>query len=60
MILQGTIHVVSDDGSEITATAGDAYSFAPGHDAWVVGDEEFIAYEFNNSGKDYAVWQTDD
>ena len=60
MVAQGTLHVVSDDGSEITVTAGDAYSFAPGHDAWVVGDEEFIAYEFNNSGKDYAVWQTDD
>ncbi|MGE4635074.1 MAG: cupin domain-containing protein [Arenicellales bacterium] len=58
MVLQGTIHVVSDDGSEITVTAGDAYTFAPGHDAWVVGDEEFIAYEFNNSGKDYAVWQS--
>jgi len=47
MILQGTIHVVSDDGSEITVTAGDAYTFAPGHDAWVVGDEEFIAYDLN-------------
>jgi hypothetical protein len=58
MVLQGTIHVVSDDGSEITVTAGDAYTFAPGHDAWVVGDEEFIAYEFNNAGKDYAVWQS--
>jgi len=26
--------------------------------AWVVGDEEVIGYEFNNSGKDYAVWKS--
>ena len=60
MILQGTIKVVHDDGSEITVSAGEAYSFAPGHDAWVVGDEEVIGYEFNNTGKDYSVWQSDE
>ena len=58
MVLQGTIHVVSDDGSELTVTAGDAYTFAPGHGAWVVSDEEFIADEINKAGKDYAVWQS--
>ena len=58
MILQGTLKVVHDDGSEITVSAGEAYSFAPGHDGWVVGDEEVIGYEFNNAGKDYAVWQS--
>jgi hypothetical protein len=42
----------------MTISAGDAYSCAPGHDAWVVGDEEVIGYEFNNSGKDYAVWHS--
>ena len=58
VILQGTLKVVHDDGSEITVSAGDAYSIAPGHDGWVVGDEEVIGYEFNNAGKDYAVWQS--
>ena len=58
MLLQGTLKVVHDDGTEIVVTAGNAYSFAPGHDAWVVGNEEVIGYEFNNSGKDYAVWQS--
>jgi quercetin dioxygenase-like cupin family protein len=58
MILQGTLTVVHDDGSEITVSAGDAYSFAPGHDAWVVGNEEVIGYEFNIAGKDYAVWKS--
>ena len=44
--------------SEMTVSAGEAFSCAPGHDAWVVGDEEVISYEFNNSGKDYAVWKS--
>ena len=56
-LIKGVLHVVSDDGSEITVNAGEAYVFAPGHDAWVVGDEEVIAYEFNTEAKDFAVWQ---
>ena len=58
MILKGTIKIVHDDGAEMTVSAGEAFSCAPGHDAWVVGDEEVISYEFNNSGKDYAVWKS--
>ena len=58
MILKGTIKIVHDDGSEMTVSAGEAFSWAPGHDAWVIGDEEVISYEFNNSGKDYAVWKS--
>ena len=58
MILKGTIKIVHDDGSEMTVSAGEAFSCAPGHDAWVIGDEEVISYEFNNSGKDYAVWKS--
>jgi len=45
-IIKGVLHVVSDDGSEIIVHAGEAYVSAPGHDAWVVGDEEVVAYEF--------------
>lgn len=56
-LIKGVLHVVSDDGSEITVHAGDAYVFAPGHDAWVVGNEEVIAYEFNTEAKDFAVWK---
>ena len=56
MVLQGTRHVVSDDGSEITVSAGDAYRFAPGHDAWVVGSEPVIGVEFSTSSKEFAAW----
>jgi hypothetical protein len=32
---------------------GDAYVIEPGHDAWVVGDERFVGFEFE-SAEDYA------
>ena len=47
VIVEGTITCRHDDGSEITYSAGDAYSIEPGHDAWVVGDKKAIAYEFH-------------
>jgi hypothetical protein len=56
-IIKGVLHVVSDDGSEITVHAGEAYVFAPGHDARVVGDKEVVAYEFNTEAKDFANWK---
>jgi len=46
---QGRIAVVHDDGSEIEIGAGEAYRIAPGHDAWVVGDEAVVAYEFKSA-----------
>ena len=42
----GQLHVVVDDGSEIDIRAGDAYEIPPGHDAWVVGDAPWVAFEF--------------
>ena len=57
MVLKGSLRCRHDDGTEIVVTAGDAYSFAPGHDGWVEGDEEAVLYEFNNTGKTYAVWE---
>jgi hypothetical protein len=29
--------------------AGDAYLIEPGHDAWVVGGEPFVGYEFEST-----------
>ena len=57
MVLKGSLRCRHDDGTEIVVTAGDAYSFAPGHDGWVEGDEEAVLYEFNNTGKTYVVWE---
>jgi quercetin dioxygenase-like cupin family protein len=35
-----------DDGSEGEIKAGDAFVL-PGHDAWVIGDEESVQVDFN-------------
>jgi mannose-6-phosphate isomerase-like protein (cupin superfamily) len=48
MVAAGRMHVVQDDGTESEVTAGDAYVIDPGHDAWVVGDETFVGYEFES------------
>ena len=46
VVLAGRLHVAMDDGTEAEAGAGDAYYFAPGHDAWVVGDETYVGIDF--------------
>ena len=38
-VISGQMHVVMDDGEEFELKAGDAIHLAPGHDAWIVGDE---------------------
>jgi mannose-6-phosphate isomerase-like protein (cupin superfamily) len=49
VVVSGTMHVVHDDGTEGDLTPGMAYVIEPGHDAWVVGDEPAIAFEFDSS-----------
>jgi hypothetical protein len=49
VVVAGTLHVVHDDGAEGDATPGQAYVIEPGHDAWVVGDETFVAFEFDSA-----------
>jgi hypothetical protein len=49
MIVSGSIHVVHDDGTEGDITPGMAYVIEPGHDAWVVGDEPAVGFEFDSS-----------
>ena len=44
----GRIHVSHEDGSEGEIGAGEAYVIEPGHDAWVVGDEPFVGFEFES------------
>jgi len=49
VVVSGTIHIVHEDGTEGDAGPGDAYVIQPGHDAWVVGDEPVVGYEFDSS-----------
>jgi hypothetical protein len=45
----GRLHVAHDDGTEAEVEPGFVYRVAPGHDAWVVGDEPFVGYEFEST-----------
>lgn len=55
VVTDGRLHVTHDDGSEAEVGPGDAYVIEPGHDAWVVGSDRFVAYEFESkSAETYA------
>ena len=50
--VEGAITCRHDDGTEATYSAGDSYSIEPGHDAWVVGDQQAVCYEFHGAWGD--------
>jgi hypothetical protein len=52
-MVSGRLHVVHNDGTEGEVGPGDAYLIEPGHDAWVVGDEPVVSFEFE-SAETYA------
>lgn len=45
-VISGRFHVRMDDGRECELGPGDAHVVAPGHDAWVVGDEPCVIVDF--------------
>ena len=47
--LEGVLHVELDDGTSMDIQPHDAYEIPPGHDAWVVGDQTFVTYEWVSS-----------
>lgn len=53
-VVQGTLVVQAEDGSEVTLGAGDGYVIEPGHDAWVAGDDTYIGIDFSPQMVDYA------
>jgi hypothetical protein len=48
-VASGQLRVHHEDGTEVQVGPGDAYVIEPGHDAWVIGSEPFVAYEFDSS-----------
>ena len=55
VIQSGNLHVAHEDGSEGDVRPGEAYVIEPGHDAWVVGDERVVAFEFESrAAEEYA------
>jgi hypothetical protein len=56
VVQSGTLRVKHDDGTETELAPGDAYVIEPGHDAWVVGDDTFVGYEFEQkAAEEYAA-----
>jgi hypothetical protein len=49
----GVLKVVMDDGTEFECRPGDVSLIPPGHDAWVVGNEQVIMVDFQGM-VDYA------
>ena len=48
VIQSGRMHVIHDDGTKGDIGPGEAYVIEPGHDAWVVGDEPMVGFEFES------------
>ncbi|MBV9281965.1 MAG: cupin domain-containing protein [Chloroflexi bacterium] len=49
-IIQGRMHIKMDDGSEDEFGPGDLLVAPPGHDGWVVGNEEFVCIDVTGGG----------
>jgi hypothetical protein len=47
----GRLHVVMDDGSEDEFGPGEVSLLPPGHDAWVVGDEQVVIVDITGMGE---------
>ncbi|MDQ1404358.1 MAG: hypothetical protein QOG03_2674 [Actinomycetota bacterium] len=48
-VISGKMHIVMDDGTEGDAGSGDLVEIAPGHDAWIVGDEPCVMVDFQGA-----------
>ena len=55
VVHSGRMAVKHEDGTEVEIGPGEAYVIEPGHDAWVLGDERFVGFEFESrSAEEYA------
>jgi hypothetical protein len=54
-IESGRLHVRMDDGTEAEMGPGEFFVCPPGHDAWVVGDEACVAFDFSADIAGYAT-----
>jgi hypothetical protein len=51
----GRMHIEHDDGTTQEISAGQTYVIEPGHNAWIIGDETFVGYEFDRrAAEEYA------
>lgn len=50
-VISGRLCVLMDDGTEIALNPGDSFVVAPGHDAWVIGDEPCMTLDWAGSAE---------
>lgn len=53
IVISGTATAAMNDGTVHEMKAGDLFYIPPGHDSWVVGDEQYISLHLMGAG-DYA------
>ncbi|GAA4374739.1 hypothetical protein GCM10023088_31030 [Actinomadura verrucosospora] len=53
-VVQGRMHIRMRDGAEQEVGPGDVFVATPGHDAWVVGDEACVVFDFAGGIGEYA------
>lgn len=53
-VISGRLRIRMDDGAEQEFGPSEALYVPPGHDAWVVGNESFVAVDFTGM-KEYAA-----
>jgi quercetin dioxygenase-like cupin family protein len=53
-VISGRLMIAMEDGTQMELGPGDVAVIAPGHDAWVLGDEPFVAIDFSPAMKNYA------
>lgn len=54
-VVSGRMHVTTEDGGEAELGAGELFDLAPGHDAWVVGDETCVMLDMSPDATHYAT-----
>lgn len=58
VVQAGRMRVTHDDGTTVEIGPGEAYVIEPGHDAEIMGDEQFVGFEFESAAaEDYARTQ---
>ena len=46
LVTSGRVAVLMDDGTKVELGPGDLFYIPPGHDSWVVGDEQYVSLHF--------------
>jgi quercetin dioxygenase-like cupin family protein len=50
-VISGRLRTRMDDGTEFDIGPGDIAITAPGHDAWVIGDEPFVVLDIQGASR---------